>query len=123
VVCANMLASVLERWAKLADSLSREPDADVPLDSLRRMIAAAERDAIVAGKRLGGLFAEAERTLYPGVGDPLSEELKLGSHRWLAGNREESYSDWLAWIVERQGDPSRVLPLFGIEDRSDAQGK
>lgn len=122
-MCANTLSSVLGRWAKLADTLPREPNAEVPLNPLRRMVAAAERDAITAGQRLGGLLAEAERTLFSGVGDPLSTKLDLGSHRWLAGDREESYSDWLAWILERQDDPSRMLPLFGIEAPSDAQGK
>jgi hypothetical protein len=41
------------------------------------MVAAAERDAITAGQRLGGLLAEAERTLFSGVGDPLSTKLDL----------------------------------------------
>jgi hypothetical protein len=36
----------------------------------------------------------------------------------LARDREESYSDWLAWILERQDDPSLILPLFGLEARS-----
>lgn len=122
-MCANALSAVLSRWAKLADTQAQESNAEVPLDPLHRMMAAAERDAIAAGQRLGGLLAEAERTLFPGVGDPLSTKLDLGSHRWLAGDREESYSDWLAWILEHQDGPSRILPLFGVETPSDAQGK
>jgi len=48
---------------------------------------------------------------------PLSEPLKLnlGSHRWLRSDREESYSDWLAWIL--QGMLCReILTLFGVDD-------
>jgi hypothetical protein len=37
------------------------------------MAAAAERDAIAAGRRLGGLLAEAERTLFFGVGEAIGE--------------------------------------------------
>jgi hypothetical protein len=122
-VCANSLSSVLGRWAKFAYTLPREPKEEVRLDPFRSIVDAAERDAIAARQRLGGLLAEAERTLFFGVGDPLSAKLDLDSHRWLAGDREESYSDWLAWILDRQDDPSRVLPLFGIENRSDTQEK
>ena len=66
------------------------------------------------------MFADTERKLYPGAGDPLTGKLDLDSHRWLRGEREESYSDWLAWIIERQDDASRVLRLFGVEALADA---
>ena len=78
------------------------------------MVEAAERDATSAAQKLGGLLEQSSRLLFPGVGDPLSASLEIGSHRWLAGDREEVYSDWLAWIIERQDDPARILPLFGL---------
>jgi len=84
------------------------------------MIDAAKRDAKTASQRLGGLLERSGRTLFPRVGDPLSTELDLDSHRWLAEDREESYSDWLGWILDRQENPSLVLPLFGIENPPDA---
>jgi hypothetical protein len=115
VVCVNTLSSVLGTWAKLAETLLQEPNAEVPLDPLRRMVTAAERDAIAASQRLGDLLEQSGRTLFPGVGDPLSTQLEVSTHRWLAGDREESYSDWLAWILERQDDPSRMLLLFGLD--------
>ena len=40
----------------------------------------------------------------------------LGVHRWLSAEREESYSDWLAWALERLKDAAAVLRLLGIED-------
>lgn len=82
------------------------------------MVEAAENDATLAAQRLGGLIQQASRLLFPGVGDPLSGCLEIGSHRWLAGQREESYSDWLAWIIERQEDPVRVLSLFGLNGQA-----
>lgn len=84
------------------------------------MVAAAERDAMAASQRLGDLLEQSGRTLFPGIGDPLSTKLNLCSHRWLGKDREESYSDWLAWILERQEDPLRILPLFGLEAHSDS---
>ena len=110
-------------WAKLGETPRQEPNGESPLEPLRRMVRAAEVDAFAATQRLGGLLEQSARTLCPGVDDPLSAKLDLCLHRWLAGDREESYSDWLAWILERQEDPSRMLPLFGIEDCSAAQGK
>jgi hypothetical protein len=92
--------------------------ADVGVEPLRRMVRAAEKDAASAAERLGGLIERSGRLLFPDVGDPLSANLVIGSHRWLAGEREETYSDWLAWILERQDDPALVLPLFGVEEQS-----
>jgi hypothetical protein len=110
-------------WAKLGENLHQEPNGEIPLEPLRRMVDAADLDAKSAAYRLGDLLERSGRTLFPGIGDPLGDKLDLRSHRWLAGNREESYSDWLAWILEHQDDPSRVPPLFGIEARSAALGK
>ena len=38
----------------------------------------------------------------------------MSTHRWLSGCREEVYSDWLAWTIERQRDAAQILPLFGL---------
>jgi hypothetical protein len=81
------------------------------------MVEAAEKDATSAAQRLGGLIEQSSRFFFPGVGDPLSASLEIGSHRWLAGDREEVYSDWLAWIIGRQDDPARMLSLFGLDGR------
>jgi len=40
------------------------------------------------------------------IEDPL--QLRLGLHRWLASDREEAYSDWLAWVLEELATPERV---------------
>ncbi len=44
--------------------------------------------------------------------------IDFGAHRWLRSSREETYSDWLAWIVKQLADdPDAVLDLFSIRDR------
>jgi hypothetical protein len=115
-------AATLGTWAKLADTIARESTIEVPLEPLRRMINAANQDAIAASQRLSGLFMQTE-ALYPGVGDPLGTKVDLGSNRWLGRDSENSYSDWLAWILERQDDPSQVLPLFGLANTQNVPGK
>jgi hypothetical protein len=46
-------------------------------------------------------------------GDPL--RVDFGAHRWLKENREESYSAWLAWIIEQLESPREVFALFKLE--------
>jgi len=123
LACAEALASVLATWAKVGETVRNGAKVEIPFEPLRRMIDAAKQDGEVASQRLGGLFEQSERKLYPGVGDPLSDKLELGSHRWLKRAREDAYSDWLAWILGRQDDPSRVLTLFGFGSRPDAHGR
>ena len=47
---------------------------------------------------------------------PLPDPLKvdLGLHKWLATAREESYSDWLAWVLEEVAASSLLLNLFSF---------
>jgi hypothetical protein len=77
------------------------------------MVAAAEKDADAAAQILGALLKRSSANTFPGLGDPLEIDFRM--HRWLKGTREESYSDWLAWIIDRQAKAERILPLFGIE--------
>jgi hypothetical protein len=50
--------------------------------------------------------------LFSPLGDPL--DFDFGTHRWLSGQREESYSDWLAWVFERCGTWDVVARVLGI---------
>jgi hypothetical protein len=44
--------------------------------------------------------------------DPLSMAFSL--HRWMADEREEAYSDWLAWVLTELASPERIgWVLFG----------
>jgi hypothetical protein len=95
------LSAVLRRWSVLCDRLI-QPHA-VELEPWLRLVAALDRDAARAARRLDGLLT-ASGELFPGLGDPLRRDLNVSDHRWLRDDREESYSDWLAWIIRQQGD-------------------
>ena len=60
---------------------------------------------------------EASNKLFAPLKDPF--ETPLGLHRWLNAEREEAYSDWLAWIIEQLATPEKIIPLFCGE--SDAE--
>jgi len=64
--------------------------------------------------RFKSLLQESNRRLSP-LGEPLL--LDFGAHRWLRGDREEVYSDWLAWIIDGlKMNPEVVFSLFRIGD-------
>jgi hypothetical protein len=54
---------------------------------------------------------------------PLAEPLRLnlGEHRWLSADREESYCDWLAWILQGISDSAEILPLFALGDEASGE--
>ena len=45
--------------------------------------------------------------------DPLWTD--CGLHRWLHGSREETYSDWLAWILQGFENAAQVFEVFDLE--------
>jgi hypothetical protein len=45
------------------------------------------------------------------LGDPFLCD--LGAPRWL--QEENSYSDWLAWVLEKLGDARLILGILGVE--------
>lgn len=47
--------------------------------------------------------------------DPL--EIELGTHRWLAREREEAYSDWMKWILEQLSEPRIIGEVLGVRDQ------
>src|SRR3989442_2686663 len=60
---------------------------------------------------LKALVERSSHALLP-LSDPLLVD--FGTHRWLAGSREEAYSDWLAWLFERLSAPA-ILQILGSE--------
>jgi Holliday junction resolvase-like predicted endonuclease len=65
------------------------------------------------------ILAISDQTFSP-LADPLS--IEFGAHRWLSSEREESYSDWLGWILEQIKDASQVLKLLGVHDEELLRG-
>jgi hypothetical protein len=78
------------------------------------MVAALDRDAERATRELNGLLAVSGE-LFRGLGDPINSDPDLTAHRWLRGDREESYSDWLALILGQQADFRKILNMFSPE--------
>jgi len=64
-------------------------------------------------EQLKVLLDKSDRKLHP-LTDPLRTDFAV--HRWLAADREEAYSDWLAWIVGQIVDPAAVFRLFGVKN-------
>jgi hypothetical protein len=81
-------------------------------DDLLRVAKSADR----AGRGyLAESLTKSNRTFHP-MADPLS--VNFGAHRWLSSEREESYSDWFAWILEQIGDVGRILNLLGAKNEA-----
>lgn len=102
------LTSVLRTWAALGRILG----AQLPnWEPAVRMIKAARRLFEVDARRLKELLNKSNERLHP-LADPMSTD--FGVHRWLSDDREEAYSDWLAWIISQIECPLRIVRLFGI---------
>jgi len=76
----------------------------------RRMIDCAQRSLKPKADRIRAILQDSDLKLHP-LKDPLTTD--FGGHRWLSGSREESYSDWLAWIFERLPAQS-VFRILGL---------
>jgi len=77
----------------------------------QQLIDAARPILASEAKRLQELLTKSRNHLAP-LEDPF--DLDLGLHRWLAAEREESYSDWLEWVVWQAKTADRIFKLFGL---------
>lgn len=112
---------ILLTWHELGRGLlASAPLECASWDSASLLVRSAKSLDDYARQHLEDALAHSNAELWP-LSDPLT--LNLGAHRWLSADREESYSDWLAWIL--QGMSGReILPLFelGVGSTSDALG-
>jgi len=72
------------------------PPSLVPL---RRVLRWYQELLVAEGAWREQLFEESGKKLEP-FEDPLLVD--PGAHRWLSDSHEESYSDWLAWVLEQR---------------------
>jgi hypothetical protein len=107
------LTEVLRQWQDLNRRLAARPRRLPSWGPASRLIASALKLDTKARAHLSELLDQSNRLLSP-LRDPL--ELNLGEHRWLSVDREESYSDWLGWILQGMPDVSDILPLFDLEN-------
>jgi hypothetical protein len=110
---------ILLRWHELYRKLLVSSRTESPSwDSARLLIGAAGSLDVYAQGHLKEALRCSDVELSP-LRDPLG--LPLGSHRWLSADREESYSDWLAWILQGISHAAEILPLFGRGDETAAE--
>lgn len=76
------------------------------------MIDAAREKLTGDRGRLQNLLDESRKRLAP-LEDPF--DVDLGLHRWLDGQREEAYSDWLEWVIKQMPGPKQVFELFNLD--------
>ena len=100
--------STLRTWASLS------VPAQCSWSPVGRMIQKAEAEAQKLESGLVSLVnASDARFRSISLRDPLMVD--VGLNRWLREDREEAYSDWLAWIFE-QLTAIDVLRMLGIDD-------
>lgn len=80
---------------------------------LRHLVDAARRQGARSIDEFRSTTERSAGVLTP-LGEPLMA-LDFTAHRWVAGHREEAYSDWLQWILA-QADAQDVLRVFGVND-------
>lgn len=115
----QQMADVMRRWSGLGSTLPKyERLSCTTWDRAHCMTQAFWHWSGTERVRFKSLLEESNRRLSP-LGEPLL--LDFGAHRWLQGDREEAYSDWLAWIINglMMRDPEAVLSLFGIAHDED----
>jgi hypothetical protein len=70
----------------------------------------APRGGFKGPARIAGTLGRSTEVLRPA---PVRPWL----HRWLAKDREESYSDWLAWVLEKLNRAESVLRVLGVDNK------
>jgi hypothetical protein len=80
---------------------------------MQRIIDGAHEIVRLRRQEFLDLLEKSDHQFQPFV-DPL--RLNFERHRWLCGDREENYSDWLDWIICQFEKPDLVMRLFGIKD-------
>ncbi len=104
------LTETLRAWSELHRSAERKSPS---WDSARLLVRSAKVLDDYALKHLQEALDSSSAELAP-LGEPLT--LNLGKHRWLSADREESYSDWLAWILQGMSGAAEILQLFALSD-------
>ena len=104
-------AAVIEQWAEFGRRYApQRPRRD--WSAVQILIDAAAPRLRQDSDDLRRLLDRSSEFL--GFPDPLLCD--LGTHRWL--DRENSYSDWLAWVLESLDDFGAVLRVLGIPENA-----
>jgi hypothetical protein len=102
--------SSLAKWAILGKQLREVNEQTGPSWlPVKRMISAT-KPILQANRAEARRLLKASNQLFAPFTDPF--EMELGLHRWLSGEREEAYSDWLAWVIEQLATPENIIHLL-----------
>ena len=108
----DRLSEALRTWSQIRPRTQRKPTS---WDSAHLLVQGAKILDLEAQQHLQDALAGSDTELSP-LADPL--RLTLGEHRWLSADREESYSDWLAWILQGISESDEILRLFTLGDKT-----
>src|SRR6266516_1714749 len=99
----------MTRWGSLYKPLVHSLESKVSWTGCHRLVRVARVFAEKKCAHLNEILKASNDELAP-LHDPL--QMELGLHRWLAGDREEAYSDWLQWILKELATPERIAWLL-----------
>lgn len=102
----------LKKFASFGRDLQTVKSKVISPLALKAIATAGQRLAINRDEKIRSLLEEWNRRLNP-IRDPLT--LNFGMNRWLSSDREEAYSDWIAWILREIGRRHAERLLLGTE--------
>jgi hypothetical protein len=109
----NQAAGILARWGRVGSDL-QSFQSEVDWQPAQLMVDAMQTWGDVQKGNYRDILDKSAACLAQ-FGEPL--RVDFGTHRWLKNNREESYSAWLAWIIEQLESPGEVFGLFKLEGK------
>jgi hypothetical protein len=105
---------VLQQWALFGRTHAPRRVSRLNWSAAGQLIDAARPYLLEDAMILRGLLQEWSRKF--GMQDPLLND--LGAHRWI--DKERSYSDWLAWVLERL-EASAVFEVLNVKPPFDTR--
>jgi hypothetical protein len=114
--CNSTTWKSIRRWIELGESLPIiGSESEVEWNHIQEFLGDGEKILAIERKRMKELLKSSSDKFRP-LCDPL--QIEFGTHRWLAREREEAYSDWMKWILEQLSDPRLVGKVLGVKDNS-----
>jgi hypothetical protein len=111
MISGSKCAKIMKAWVKLGKDIQKSQH-HMNWTPVKKIIKASGKFFAEERAALQDVLRRSNKQL--GGCDPLT--INLGAHRWLREEREEAYSDWLAWVIEQLGCPELVGQVFGIKD-------
>src|SRR6266542_1618493 len=101
------------KWASLGRQLRSANQKAVPSWLSVQKLIDATQPILQENRNEARRLLEASNHIFAPLKDPF--ETSLGLHRWLSGEREEAYSDWLAWIIEELATPESISSYSAVK--------